>query len=383
MLEEIAPKPDLKKKIIQKIYNDTIEDYDQNRVWTALKKTGINPPNRLIKKLFYHYLSEWNPEEKIEKLKNLFGLPEIDFSELVDKCSFDKLRKIASIYNLSDDKFKNELEKGVNEFIIEWLKGKKEYSFLPFENYEEAFNKKFFKKIRCCTSLEGILTEKKELLNLNNILSNCSENNLEQILDKNIEIAHVINNAPLLTEFLLYGFITASGKTFKEWRGSYYLQEKLKDFDYNGCKGFFCTNNGVIALADYDGTIYIRPNDSWHGCWDDKEAGAIEKILLELGYKNYDIFVPHSNGEVFEEKEIENLFRLMAYVSKEVRAKRGQTGCFVIDLSEPIPHSYDSRSIVLPTIRFEELGFIPGNPYIELEIIKRKKSNFLKALPNF
>ena len=165
----------------------------------------------------------------------------------------------------------------------------------------------------------------------------------------------------LVREFFLYGLLRSSGEEFRGHMG--------RGFTVNPAErsGEFCTNNGVLAVSDFDGEVYMRGGESWHGYFDFGTGGlpeGVEGTLLESGYKSGDIFVPHSNGEIYTDPKKEQLFCALVHFSREVRTLRGEptSGLIIKDLSEPEPEApYSRRDPSLPRIELEDAMLIPGN----------------------
>jgi len=171
----------------------------------------------------------------------------------------------------------------------------------------------------------------------------------------------------IVREFFLYGFLRASGQEIAFWNKRDVVKKERVG-------GLFCVNNGVLALSDFDGEVYIRGADDYHGYYNDyyddfdrgfmkSGPGGIEDTLITFGYRPGGFFVPHSNGEIFTDEKMEKLFKALRYFSREVRKLRGEsTGVIIKDLSEPyVPAPYQARCSYLPRIVVKDIFLIPGN----------------------
>jgi hypothetical protein len=192
---------------------------------------------------------------------------------------------------------------------------------------------------------------------------------IQDFIDSNKESLPTEWHQKLIREFLLYSFVKASGKTFVS-----YFNEKFIVRNSEESKKFY-TINGVLAVYDPNYNIYIRGGDSYHGYFqdphgvfgEDKFPEGVEGTLLNSGYERDSIFVPHSNGDVFENKELEKLFQLLFRFSIEVKRLRGEpvAGIIMKDLSEEKEETiapYKARKGDLMTIYLKDI-FIPGDKY--------------------
>ena len=152
---------------------------------------------------------------------------------------------------------------------------------------------------------------------------------LEKFISQYTRFFHDDLTKKLAREFLLYGFIRTTGEKFKYWSEEYVGPIASKG-------GKFDINNGIFALADFSGEVYIRPCTFYE---------AIEQTLLELDYKPESTFVPHSNGDYFIDKKKEALFSGLKELS-----------WFIINTKL----SYPSRSKHLPKIIIKNTLLIPG-----------------------
>ncbi|MEM2121765.1 MAG: hypothetical protein QXU20_03870 [Candidatus Woesearchaeota archaeon] len=186
---------------------------------------------------------------------------------------------------------------------------------------------------------------------------------IQNFINKNKEGLPTEWHQKLVREFLLYGFMKASDEEFISLEREIFKVEKLKDKKYF-CK--FYTNNGVLAISDQNGNVYIRGGDSYHGWFPgDPFPEGVEGTLINFGYERDYIFVPHSNGDVFKNEKLEKLFTLLSYFSVEVRTLRGEPtkGIIMKDLLEQEPSApYKSRDVKLPTMILPKI-FIPGDKY--------------------
>jgi hypothetical protein len=168
----------------------------------------------------------------------------------------------------------------------------------------------------------------------------------------------------LFREFVLYGLLKASGYSFRRFVSSDgFVLEPDQD------KGAFCTNNGILAVSDFNGEVYIRGGDSYHGflgdcdLFPDLKIMGMEGTLLRFGYRKRCIYVPHSNNEDYTDKNMEQMFRMLHRFSLKTRKLRGEatSGFIVKDLSEPDPPApYPCRDYSLPRIEMSN-GLIVGN----------------------
>ena len=200
---------------------------------------------------------------------------------------------------------------------------------------------------------------------------------IQKVIDQNKESLPSAGSQKLVREFFLYGFLKASGQSFKYDRSSQYTCER----SHPGDEGFFHTNNGVLALHDFDGELYIRGGESWHGYFDmgdGMKPQGIEGTLLNSGYDSRNVRVPHSNGEVYENPSTEKLFKALKSFSKEVWNLRGAptSGIIIKDLSEPEPEApYRARDSKLPRIILQDFLIIPGNIQKTILVEKNKTGN--------
>ncbi len=186
------------------------------------------------------------------------------------------------------------------------------------------------------------------------------EDFIQKVIDVNSDSLPTAVLQKLVREFFLYGFLRASGQEFS-WRGD---QKKVVQPAKEG--GLFYTNNGILAVSDFDREVYIRGGDSYHGYFPGlgEEPQGVEGTLLNLGYKSGSVYVPHSNGDVFADEKREKLFRELYYFSRVVRGLRGEptSGLIIKDLSESEPSaSYKRRDHNLPRIVLQNTILIQGN----------------------
>lgn len=182
---------------------------------------------------------------------------------------------------------------------------------------------------------------------------------IQKVIDANRVFLPNETSRKLVREFFLYGFLRASGQEFL-WLGELEKVQPAKE------GGQFDTNNGILAVSDFDKEVYIRGGDSYHGYFPNlgEEPQGVEGTLLNSEYIPGNIWVPHSNGDVFADKKREKLFRALCYFSKEVRTLRGEPtfGPIVKDFSEPESLApYKSRNPKLPRIILQDTILIPGN----------------------
>jgi len=200
------------------------------------------------------------------------------------------------------------------------------------------------------------------------------ESFISKVIDANKKDLPNDLSQKFVRKFFLYGFLRASGQVFEEvYSKSQSICEK------SGHEGIFDTNNGVLALSDFDGEVYIRGGDSYHGYFDmgdGKKPQGVEGTLLNLGYDSGGVFVPHSNCDIYKDPSMEKLFKVLRFFSREIRNLRGEpTGGIIIkDLTEPEPDAYKARNPDLPKIILNNLFLIPGN---KNKTIKLKKDKLL------
>lgn len=190
---------------------------------------------------------------------------------------------------------------------------------------------------------------------------------IQKVIDTNRNYLPTELSGKLVREFLLYGFLRASEQEFLWWDGKkeiFYPKKECGQFD---------TNNGVLAVSDFNRKVYIRGGDSYHGYFPDldEEPLGVEGTLINSGYKPGDVFVPHSNGDVFADEKREKLFTVLHYFSREVRNLRGEStsGLIVKDFSKPEPSTpYKKRDSGLPKIVLKDLILIPGNKLNTIQV---------------
>ncbi len=198
------------------------------------------------------------------------------------------------------------------------------------------------------------------------------EDFIQNVIDANKSCLPTKACQKLVREFFLYGFLRASGQEFLSWG------DRRKMIHPETGYGQFCTNNGILALSDFDTEVYIRGGDSYSGysLYDNvsQEPLGVEGTLLSLGYGSGHVYVPHSNGDVFADEKREGLFRALYYFSREVRNLRKESTSELIigDFSEPMLSApYKRRDPKLPRIVLEDTILIPGNKERTIEICKR------------
>ena len=210
------------------------------------------------------------------------------------------------------------------------------------------------------------------------------EDFIQRVIDQNRSSLPTTASQKLLREFLLYGFLKVSGQQLNDaydrplwteegFNGKWpnYVELGLKRLMPEGrirekTAGKFWTNNGILALCDFDGEVYIRGADGYHRSrgLPDELINGIDGTLLGLGYRSGGINVPHSNGDYFVDPRKEKLFELLDYFSIAVRTLRGEPthGVIVKDLSKDEPSApYQRRDPKLPRIVIKDTLLIPGN----------------------
>ena len=194
------------------------------------------------------------------------------------------------------------------------------------------------------------------------------EDFIQKVIDANRESLPTEGSQKLVREFFLYGFMKATGQKFDFSRGRDYTEGKWME------PGVFGTNNGVLAVADFDCSLWIRGGESYHGYFPDGSLPeGVEGTLIESGYKPRTPRVSHSNGEAFADPQREKLFRALHYFSREVRNLRCEltSGLIIKDLSEPEPSApYKRRDSKLPRIVLHDTILIPGNREKTIEVYR-------------
>jgi len=193
------------------------------------------------------------------------------------------------------------------------------------------------------------------------------EDFIQKVINANRDSLPTEASQKLVREFFLYGFLRASGQG-SSWMGS---PEEVDEPAREG--GLFYTNNGILAVSDFDREVYIRGGDSYHGYYPglSEEPQGVEGTLLNSGYKRGFIYVPHSNGDVFVDPQREKLLEALHYFSGEVRNLRGEptSGFIIKDFSEPEPSApYKRRDSKLPRIVLQDAILIPGNRERTIEV---------------
>lgn len=191
---------------------------------------------------------------------------------------------------------------------------------------------------------------------------------IDAFIDEYRDTLPTTTSRKLIRELLLHGHLQASGHEF-EWPESIayegertYLPESPED------TGVFTTNNGVLGTHDFNGNVYIRGGDSYHGVFlgltGENEVQGAEGTLLGSGYRPGFVFVPHSNRDNYVNPNMEAMFNVMGMFSRQVRILRDETveGYIVKDLSIPDPPApYGRRDYDLPRIELEDFMLVPGN----------------------
>jgi len=197
---------------------------------------------------------------------------------------------------------------------------------------------------------------------------------IQRVVNQNRDALPTDASRKLVRELFLYGFIRASGQEFLNMDMTPEEREMHPDEfreifpQISERAGTFKTNNGVLGLCDFNGEVYIRGGDSYHGFFPDDEAEmpqGVEGSLLSLGYRPSSLWVPHSSfKQSYSDAMMEKLFRALHYFSKKARNLRGEptSGMIVKDLSEPEPPApYKSRDPSLARINLLNTILIPGN----------------------
>ena len=186
---------------------------------------------------------------------------------------------------------------------------------------------------------------------------------IQRVIDENRDALRTVESRELVREFLLYGFLKATGYEMVDNMTSHRHTVGTADQ-----RSLFHTNNGVIALYDFDGKIYLRGGDSHQGYNSEAHEPpkeGIEGTLLALGYEQDWITVPHSTDTyIFLDKSIEKLFQLLLFFSREVKDLRGEPENSIIcrNLKDKKPSApYPRRNPDLPRIGLQDIILIPGN----------------------
>ncbi len=161
-------------------------------------------------------------------------------------------------------------------------------------------------------------------------------------------------------EFLLYGFMKATGQEFS------FLNYDPEILERGNEQKVFYTNNGVLVFYDNNGDAYIRGGDSYHGCGSSRSQGGVEETLLDLGYDAEFCYVPHSNDK-FADARREKLFKTLCSFSEEIRRIRGESSGMIYFSEQDSPALYEGRDLDLPTIRIGNDILIQGNDEKVLE----------------
>ncbi len=159
---------------------------------------------------------------------------------------------------------------------------------------------------------------------------------LEQIIIES-DGGDISRNMPsgLFKEFLLYGFVKASGQKFQIDGTAGYIEKKSEK------KGKFEIKENLIAVSDFSGDLWIRPNKIY------SEIDCIIGTLLNSGFVSGSLSSPHLQGDTFSDPHSEELFESLGYFSERATSLTG---------SEPYP----KRDINLKPIFFAGKIFIPG-----------------------
>lgn len=185
---------------------------------------------------------------------------------------------------------------------------------------------------------------------------------IKQVIEENASALPTETLRLLARETILYGFLQATGKYFQRPEGnSYPARRSLK-------KGVFYAIDGVFALSDFDGEVYIRCVDAntGYGLNSLHAPGGIETTLLNSGYTPSTIFVPHSTGELYADRHMEKLFvlfRCFSALSGNSGQIDGQTAApgLVAETELPDQALYRARKPELPRISVPGNILIPGN----------------------
>lgn len=190
---------------------------------------------------------------------------------------------------------------------------------------------------------------------------------IERVIYESRDALPTAESQKLLREFFLYGVIKATGYELE--RSDFKSKWSVPNYGVDEA-GRFYTNNGILAVCDFDGDVYIRGGNSYHGYFDSGDLAemlfvqGMEGTLLHCGYTSRGIWVPHSNGETYADTAMEKIFGALHNFSRSVRNLRGEptSGLIIKDLSEEEPPApYPMRDEKLPRIEFKNVFLIPGN----------------------
>ena len=162
----------------------------------------------------------------------------------------------------------------------------------------------------------------------------------------------------LFREWLLYGFTKVSGE-YWDYNGTRYIHGKAEE------PNTFYTNNRVLAVADENNDLYVRPGDSSTGSlWGHASDGA-EGSLNNFGYNCRFFWVPASNSDHHVDKRLNYLFKMHRNIMADIRHGPGERPSISVrDFSEPEPPALYPARQDIPEIRIGDHLFIPGNPVL-------------------
>ena len=166
------------------------------------------------------------------------------------------------------------------------------------------------------------------------------EDFIQKVIDASRDSLPTEASQKLVREFFLYGFLRVSGQEFLWWGDE---KEIVQSSDESGRFG---TNNGILAVADFDKEIYIRGGDSYHGYfpWEGEEPQGVEGTLLNSGYKSLGVYVPHSNGDVFVDEKMRGKGignEMLSFLARlAIERGCGRMEWWVLDWNEPAIRFY-------------------------------------------
>ena len=157
------------------------------------------------------------------------------------------------------------------------------------------------------------------------------ESTVCRFLDK-VQSLIPIKDDDLTREFLLYGFVEATGHLFETESGKNYYGSIAEPMRFN-------FNDGVLAFSDADGYISVRGISG--------RSKFLLNMLHQQGYVHDSCFpVPISNNDYFADKRLIALFALQDIFASTIVSNR---------------LGYGSRETEMPEIRVEGSFIVPGS----------------------